>query len=339
MPHAIVAQARPVAGLGQPGDRVVEAHQEAARVGGVEQGALHLRGLEVQDGLEIDVLRERLAQGDAAAILVELVGDLVQRPQRQGHPFEVVHDERREIDQEALAVGVRLAFDLRLPDHGIGHGDPRGGVHGRSGRRLEEGVPLDQLDRLADAVEGDHVLRQHVGRVDEVLADAGDERRVEQEGRLELVRGDLEQVLSLVFLDVEVEQPLQLPGPLDGLLEGRLLRLVLVLLLVSILLVAVILGLGSVFLVLLVPSVLGGAEGRLSRARIPGARLRHAEGRGAAGQVGGGRGRGGRREAEQRHDEGDPERPGARQMIGHRPLHSQGSGWTRPEGGPPHRAP
>ena len=184
---AVVRQARPVARLRQLRDGIVETDQQAARIGRVDRRLLDVGCLEVQDGLEVDVVGKALRGRQGAALPVELVGGLQDLMKGDGHPLQIAEEQRPEIDEHALALGVRLALDLRLRGDGIRSGQRRRAVQSRRLVGSEQDVLVDELDHLAVLVEGDDVLGQHVARVQEALAQPGHQRRVQEKRRVDLL--------------------------------------------------------------------------------------------------------------------------------------------------------
>ncbi len=90
---------------------------------------------------------------------------------------------------------------------------------GRAGRRAERRVLLHQLDALADLVEHERKVAQHLRPVEAALPHPLVERGREQEALLELVGLDLHQDLVVVGVAVEREHALDDLHVLDDFIE------------------------------------------------------------------------------------------------------------------------
>ena len=230
--HPRISGARAHRLLGQGRDRIVQGHEQAARVGhgGRHRGHRRARwraglrhgnraGREVSQHLQGDEVGLAAQRRDRRVARIEAVALTVGALQAAGNAEHVVHEQRVRLDQHRLGAGLRQARHCRAREQAGRERRRHRAAFGRAGARGVLGVARDHLHHVVDAAELDYLRPGHQPAEQGRFADAGGELGRQEEGLVEVFRLQLDP--DLFVLLVQREQALGLLRVLDDGGKGR----------------------------------------------------------------------------------------------------------------------
>ena len=235
--HTVVGQTRTVSGLRELCDAVAKPHEQAAHIderararrrrrrrAARRDQRRHGRAIDgvVRDRLDLRVALEAAELAECRVLRVEAVGNPVRRLERVAEHRKIRQQNRPEVDQQALALGMRQALDFRRPENRVAERlldgtAQRRVVHGDVG-----GVLPDHLHQGPLLVEDDGDRAAHGRRVEAPLAQPGLARQLEHIHAFELIGLELEP--HLLRRAIHREQSARDLGILHDLRKRLLLR-------------------------------------------------------------------------------------------------------------------